>query len=156
MCVYCLAFSAMTLFSPVTEAPQPPNTNSANVSNVQAGQVQSMPVAEETRISITELLKRLPNSPDARVLREEFQSLQTRLAGVNDDAKAEAIINNGLDSLSKRVMAEPNSDQIIALMTSMLVEDNPQLINSSGSELLQSSSSSATSSKDQGNWGWLR
>lgn len=137
----------MTLFTPVTEAPQ-----SANMQP--AGQIQSMPVAEETRTSIAELLKRLPNSPDSRVLREEFQSLQARLVGVKDDAKAAAIINSGLDALSKRVMAEPNSEQISALMSSMLVEDNPQT-KSSESEPLPGSSLGTTSA-NQGSWGWLR
>lgn len=146
MCVTCLAFSAMTLFTPVTEAPH---------ANMQpAGQIQSMPVAEETRTSIAELLKRLPNSPDSRILREEFQSLQARLVGVKDDAKAAEIINSGLDTLSKRVMAEPNSEQISALMSSMLVEDNPQT-KSSESELLPGSSLGTTSA-NQGSWGWLR
>lgn len=116
MCVACYAFSAMTLFTPVTEAPQSTNVQSAS-------QVQSMPVAEETRISIAKMLKQLPKSADTRILREEFQSIQARLAGVKDDAKAETIINNGLNTLSQRVMAQPNSEKIIAVMEDLLVDE---------------------------------
>lgn len=116
MCVACYAFSAMTLFTPVTEAPQSTNVQSAS-------QVQSMPMAEETRISIAKMLKQLPRSADTRVLREEFQSIQARLAGVKDDAKAETIINNGMNTLSQRLMAQPNSEKIIAVMEDLLIDE---------------------------------
>lgn len=156
MCVMCAAFSAMTLFSPVTEAPQPANVNSANVPSTQVRQVKSMPVAEETRISITELLKQMPNSPETRVLRDEFKSIQARLAGVKDDGKAQAIVDDGLNALTKRVMAEPNSDQILGVMNSMLIIESPQLTTPAKSNLLQGPSSNLQSFKGQGgSWGWL-
>jgi Mg/Co/Ni transporter MgtE len=148
----------MTLFTPVTEAPQPANTTSANISNVQASQAKSMPVAEETRISIAKLLKQMPNSPETRILREEFKSIQARLAGVNDDAKAEAIISNGLDSLSKRVMAEPNSDQIIEVMMKMLEEDNQQALKVLKLDTLQSRNynpAPPNTLQEGRSWGWL-
>lgn len=148
MCVACYAFSAMTLFTPVTEAPQSTNVQPAT-------QVQSMPVGEETRISIAKMLQQLPKSAETRIFREEFESIQAQLAGVKDDAKAETIINNGLNTLSQRVMAQPNSDEIIGAMTAMLVvEDDLQLVSPSKSKLPENSSSN-TSSKSQ-NWGWTR
>lgn len=147
MCVTCLAFSAMTLFTPVTEAPQSVNVQPAS-------QVQSMPVAEETRISIAKMLQQLPKSADTRILREEFQSIQSQLAGVKDDAKAEVIINDGLNVLSQRVMAQPNSEEIIGAMKAMLVvEDDPQLVSPSKSKLPENSG--GTPSKSQKSWGWL-
>lgn len=156
MCVTCLAFSALTLFSPVTEAPQPANGTSANASNTQAKQVKLMPVAEDTRISIAKMLKQMPNSPETRILREEFKSLQAKLAGVKDDAKAEVIIDDGLNALSKRVMAAPNSDRIVEVLFEMReAEANPQLMNSTQSKLLQGLSLSATSDRQSRSWGWL-
>lgn len=149
MCLTCLAFSAMTLFTPVTEAPQS--------AGQPASQVQSMPVAEETQISIAKLLKQMPNSPETRVLREEFQSIQARLAGVKDDTKAEAIISNGLDSLSKRVMAEPNSEQIMEVMMKMLEADNQQALKVLKLDTLLSRGYNPVSPNAQEgrSWGWL-
>lgn len=145
----------MTLFSPVTEAPQPANVNPSSLSNGQASQVKPMPVAEEARASITQMLKRMPNSPETQILREEFNSLQAKLVGVKDDDKADVIINNGLDTLSKRIMAAPNSDRIIEVLFEMGEAANPQM-NSIQSKLLQGPSSSVTSFKGQsGSWGWL-
>lgn len=156
MCITCLAFSALTVFSPVTEAPQPANGTSANVSNTQAKQVKLMPVAEDTRISIAKMLKQMPNSPETRILRKEFKSLQAKLAGVKDDAKAEVIIDDGLNALSKRVMAAPNSDRIVEVLFEMReAEANPQLMNSTQSKLLQNLSLSATSHRQSRSWGWL-
>lgn len=156
MCVTCLAFSAMTLFSPVTEAPQPTSLNPSSLSDGQASQVKPMPVAEETRASITQMLKRMPNSPETQILREEFSSLQAKLAGVKDDTKADMIINDGLDTLSKRVMAAPNSDRIIEVLFEMGEAGANSQMNSIQSKLLQGPSSSVTSFKGQsGSWGWL-
>ncbi len=155
MCVTCLAFSALTIFSPVTEAPQPATGTPASISNVQASQVKSMPVAEETRVAIAKMLKQLPSSSDAHLLRQELKSLQARLAGVKDDAKAEAIIDQGLNTLSERVMAAPNSDRIVEVLFEMgEAEANPQ-VNSTQSKLLRVPSSSPTASLRHGNWGWL-
>jgi len=157
MCVTCLAFSAMALFSPVIEAQRPVSVGSANVPGEKFSQVQSMSVAEETRTSITRMLKQLPKSSDTRILHEEFKSLQARLAGVKDDAKAEAIIDDGLNALSKRVTAAPNSDQLMEVLFEMReAKPNPQLINSTQSKLLQGASSSATPFRAYGGgWGWL-
>ncbi len=126
MCVTCLAFSALTLFSPVTEPPQPANVAPANIPGGQASLVQSMSVAQETRLAITEMLKQLPDSPETQVLRQEFQSLQARLAGVKDDSKADVIIDSGLNSLSKRVMAAPNADQLIEVLFELQESKNNQ------------------------------
>lgn len=156
MCVTCLVFSALTLFSPVTEAPQLGNGTSANVSNAQAKQVKLMPVAEDTRISIAKMLKQMPNSPETRILREEFKSLQAKLSGVKDDAKAEVIIDDGLNALSKRVVVAPNSDRNVEVLFEMReAEANPQLMNSTQSKLLQGLSLSATSHRQSRSWGWL-
>lgn len=127
MCLMCAAFSTMTLFSPVTEAPQPVGVNPISVPNAQTSQViKSVPMAEETRISIAKFLQQVPNSPETRILREEFKSMQTKLVGVKDDAKAGAIINGGLNTLSERVTAAPNSEQITEVMNEMLVDEgNP-------------------------------
>ncbi|HEY9846836.1 MAG TPA: hypothetical protein V6D03_11645 [Candidatus Caenarcaniphilales bacterium] len=160
MCVTCLAFSAMTFFSPVTEVPQSTNELSASVSNVQAIQGKSMPVALEARLSITEMLKRIPNSPETRVLREEFKSLQAKLDGVKDDAKAEAIIDDGLNALSKRIMAEPNSDQLTEVLFEIQEsKNNQQAAHTFKLNLLQSRGDNLVPPKflnrQRGNWGWL-
>lgn len=157
MCVTCLAFSAMTLFSPVTEAPQPANVAPASVPSTQVRQVKSMSVAEETRIVLTEMLKRMPNSPETRVLREEFKSLQAKLVGVKDDDKADAIIDDGVNSLSKRVMAAPNSDQLIEVLFELReAKNNQQAANILKLNMVSGRLSSAPLPKGQsGNGGWL-
>jgi len=149
----------MTLFSPVIEAPQPADLAPASVSRTSANQVQSMPLAEETRLSISAMLKQMPNSPETRVLREEFQAIQARLVGIQDDAKAEAIIDDGLNTLSKRVAAEPNSDQIVEVMMKMLEgEDNQQAAKVLQLSSLQSQGNTPALVNVQAqakSWGWL-
>ncbi len=159
MCITCLAFSAMTLFSPVTEAPQPTNVQPISLSNNQPASASSLSIAEETRISISRLLKQIPNSPETLVLREEFKSLQAKLAGVKDDTKADAIIDDGLNALSKRVMAEPNADRIIEILFELRESKGNQKA-ASALKLNELQRRIATSSlkalpAEGRNWGWL-
>lgn len=157
MCVLCAGFSALTLFTPVTEAPQSTNVTPANIPHVRYEQIKSKKVAQEARIAIAGMLNQLPSSPETRILREEFKSMQAQLAMVNDDTKAEAIIYSGLDSLVNRIMAEPNSDQIIDTLMKMLeVKDNQQGANGLKLNTDRSTSSGSASLTVQGsNWGWL-
>jgi len=156
MCVTCLAFSALTLFSPV-EAPQPASVAPATIPGRQTSLVQSTSVAQKTRLAITEMLKQLPDSPKTQVVRQELQSLQTRLVGVKDDAKADLIIDNGLNSLSQRVMAAPNSGQLIEVLFELQEsKNNQQAANGLQLSLTQGRISRAPMIKTQsGSWGWL-
>lgn len=157
MCVLCAGFSALTLFTPVTEAPRSTNVTPATVPNVQYEQIKSTKVAQEARIAIAGMLNQLPSSPETRILREEFQSMQAQLAMVNDDPKAEAIIYTGLNSLVNRIMAEPNSDRIIDVLIKVLeVKENQQAANGSKLNIAPNSSSVSVPLIGQGrNRGWL-
>ena len=95
MCFLCAGFSALTLFAPVTEAPQSTNVTPTNAPHVQYEQINSTKVAQEARIAIASMLNQLPNSPETLILREEFKLMQAQLAMVNNDTKAEAIIYSG-------------------------------------------------------------
>lgn len=156
MCISCLLFSTLTLFTPVTASPQAPNLTPADVSSPAYSQVNSSKVAAETRSAIAQMVAGLPDSPDMRVLREELLSLKAQLAAVKDDAEADKMLDDGLRAMSKRILAEPNAGVIVEHLKDMLIDDSEPPANSSGLELLKSKGLNYLSLNDKGNtWGWL-
>ncbi len=156
MCVSCLLFSALTLFTPVTAAPQAANLTPAGVSSLGYSQVNSSKVAAETRSAIAQMVAQLPDSPDMRVLREELLSLKAQLAAVKDDAEADKMIDDGLRAMSTRILAEPNAGQIVEHLKGMLADDSQPPANSSGLKLLKSKTLYSLSLNGKSNtWGWL-
>jgi hypothetical protein len=115
MCVTCLAFSVMTLFTPVSEASPTPGVLPEPVVE-QARPALSRSLAEETRQGISQMLKQIPNSSETQLLQQGFQSLYVRLEKVTEDAAAEAIIDEELEALSQRVQAAPNRDQLVEIL----------------------------------------
>lgn len=158
MCIVCgVFFSTLTLFTPVTEAPNPANVTSVNVPKVQYQQINSIPMVEKTRIKLAGMLNQLPNSDEMRVLREELESLQAQLATVKDDAKAKKIIEIGLNSISKRILAEPNSDQTFRVFMKLLeAKYNQQAANGLNLNAAKKQAMGSTPFIGQGiSWGWL-
>ncbi len=156
MCISCLLFSAIALFTPVTASPQAANLTSADVSSPVYSQVNSSKVAAETRSAIAQMVAGLPDSSDMRVLREELLSLKAKLAAVKDDAEADKMIDDGLRAMSKRILAEPNAGVIVEHLKDMLIDDSEPSANSSGLELLKNKSLNSLSLHSNGNtWGWL-
>lgn len=151
MCVTCLAVSVLALFTPVPETPTV-STELATGSLVeQVRPVRSNSVAEDTRRSITAMLKRLPDSADTQILRQEFELLHGQLAEGTDDARADAIIDEWLNAFSQKVKAAPNGDQLIEALFE-LGEDryNQQARLGSHSQLLSNILRGQTHQ-----WGWL-
>lgn len=140
MCVTCLAVSVLTLFSPVSDLPQAPNVAPSNSSVEQVRQVGSSPVAQDTQAAIASILKQLPRTTENQILHEEFKSLHNSLVGVTEDAAADAIIDQGLETLSERIQTAPNADKLTETLFK-LKEDkySPQVQLNFGA----------------GRWGWL-
>lgn len=156
MCLLCVLFSAIELFTPVTASLQAANLTPADVSSPAYSQVNSSKVAVETRSAISQMVAQLPDSPDMRVLRQELLSLKAQLAAVKDDAEADKTINEGLRSMNTRIMAQPNAGVIVEHLKDMLIDDTESPANSSGLELLKSKGLNYLSLNDKGNtWGWL-
>jgi hypothetical protein len=156
MCLLCVLFSAIELFTPVTASLQAANLTPADVSSPAYSQVNSSKVAVETRSAISQMVAQLPDSPDMRVLRQELLSLKAQLAAVKDDAEADKTINEGLRSMNTRIMAQPNAGQIVEYLKGMLVDDSQPPANSSGLKLLKSKHLNSLSLNGKSNtWGWL-
>lgn len=123
MCISCLALSALSLFTPVTEVPQPVDIQPGAVREI-VFQADSLKVAQENQVAIAKMINQLPNSPEMLILKEGLQSLRVQLDTAKDDAEAEAIIYDGLQALSKRVMASASAEKIIEVLRAMVVEED--------------------------------
>lgn len=126
MCITCLAFSALSLFTPVTEVPQSVDIQLGTVREI-TFQADSLKVAHENQVAITRMINQLPDSPEMLILRAELQSLRVQLDVAKNDTEAEAIIYNGLQALSKRVMASSSAEKIIEVLRAMVVEEEDVL-----------------------------
>lgn len=122
MCISCLAFSALSLFTPATEALPSIDVQRGTVREI-TFQADSLKVAQENQVAITVMLNQLPDSPEMLILKEELQLLRVRLDMAKNDAEAETIIYDGLQALSKRVMASSNAEKIIEVLRAMVINE---------------------------------
>lgn len=122
MCISCLAFSALSLFTPATEALPFIDVQQGTVREI-TFQADFLKVAQENQVAITMMLNQLPDSPEMLILKEELQLLRVRLDMAKNDAEAETIIYDGLQALSKRVMASSNAEEIIEVLRAMVINE---------------------------------
>ncbi len=145
MCVACLAFSALTLFTPVSESAQASGVlQSATVQQAGVREItftrREVPLlADQTQEAIAEFLNYLPTDPELELLRTGMADLSVALEAVTSDTEARQIIDDHLQTLQEQVFASPNSDRIIAVLRDIVIGD---------SELQLSQS-------QHFNWGWL-
>lgn len=159
MCIVCgVFFSSLTLFTPVTEAPNSANSNSANIPKVQYQQIQSKPLAKQAQIKLADMLARLPISDETLVLRKELKSIQVQLDPIKDDAKAQQIIEKELRTVYQRILEKPSYQKEFNVFMKLLeVKSERQAINSLGLNLAQNSSDRSTLFTGQGkSWGWIQ
>lgn len=156
MCITCLAFSALSLFTPVTEVPQSVDIQLGTVREI-TFQANSLKVAHENQVASAEMINQLPDSPEMLILKEELQSLRVQLDIAKNDAEAEVIIYDGLQVLSKRVMASSNAEKIIEVLKAMVVEEEyVQLTPPASLNRLQDKNYGLAPLIGRSkNWGWL-
>lgn len=120
---------------------------------VQSNHANQISLAQETQVSITELVKQLPNSSDTTLLREGLFSLRSRLSTAKNDDHAQEIINDEVASLSQRLSVHHTADEVTEILEALLIEDeNKPLIKS----LIKGSNYVSVAPKvKEKNWGWL-
>lgn len=159
MCVGCLVTSALMLFTPVSEAPQPVSAPAANPDvAVYATVNDDLSLAEQTQIAIADMLSRLPDSPDYRVLHQGLRTFQVRLMDVRDDAEAQQIIDEETRSLNVQMMTAPNYDQLLEAMNTIMEEKDNELLmeqpNINGQQQ-NSGFTTGAATEQLKRWGWL-
>ena len=142
MCLGCYAFSAMTLLTPGSEIPNSPTVPTLN-SPAESIQVQSSMSASEIREAVVELRQRIPDSPEAAILREEVDLMLQELEGVTDGQQAMYIVDDGMLSFAMRAQASENPEAVLKVFYDLQKEADLQassyLLNHSGGK----------------RWGWL-
>ncbi len=156
MCVSCLTLSALTLFTPVSETPQPVALQTGAVREIVYTQAPALTVAQETQAAIATMLQQLPVESELHLLRSGLETLQVRLNQAKTDAEAEAMIDQELAHLQQRVLASPSAERIIAVLRGMVLEENT-LQSQRGSEWLLSGKplTAAPLIGATKHWGWL-
>lgn len=139
MCVACLAFSALTLFTPVSDAPQVIDVSQNGGREITFARMESPSLAHQTQAAIAEFLNYLPTDPELELLRTGMTNLSADLRTATSDAEAQRMIDDHLQTLQEDVFASPNSDRIIAILRQIVLGD---------SEL-------QVSRIEHLNWGWL-
>lgn len=158
MCVACLTFSALTLFTPVFNPSQPANLQQGAVREIVYTQAPSLSVAQETQAAIATMLEQLPARSDLQLLRQGLQTLQTRLNQAQSNAEADSIIDQELTALEQRVLASPNPEPIITVLREMVLgeptlQSNQLLLPSQNSRLTAAISPNLIGNNKH--WGWL-
>lgn len=125
MCVACLTFSALALFTPVSEAPQATEIQQNGVRELVFTQSEPLPLAQETQLAIADFLDYLPDDPDLALFRDGLQALSVELDTVTSDDAAQQLVRDRLRDLEAQVLASPNRDRIIAVLRDLVVGDNP-------------------------------
>lgn len=141
MCTTCLLISAVMLFTPAEKG-------------VQSNHANQISLAQETQVSITELVKQLPNSSDTSLLREGLLSLRSRLSTARNDDHAQEIINDEVASLSQRLSVDHTADEVTEILEALLIEDGDTPL---VKRLIKGSSGLPVTPKlQEKSWGWLR
>ncbi|MGJ3245213.1 MAG: hypothetical protein ACFE0I_03960 [Elainellaceae cyanobacterium] len=125
MCVACLTFSALTLFTPVSEAPQVADTQQNGAREIVFTRANTMPLAQETQLAIAQFLDYLPADPEIALLRDGLTQLSVALETAQSDEEAEQMVDDHLNALEDDVFASPNSERIIAVLRDIVIGDNP-------------------------------
>jgi hypothetical protein len=120
MCVGCFVVSAFTLFMPATEVPE----NYTGLETLASYQPQTVVMAEQAdqvelqqlRQALGEMVAAFPQTPDSQPLKAEFGSLYQKLQGTDDLAIANQILDEGFMDIKEKILAAPNSDQLINMM----------------------------------------
>ncbi len=122
MCVGCFVVSAFTLFMPPTEAPIPAGL-SVDVPPSTMGQMQAIasPAAnkqelEELRIAMGKMVDSFPSNPEGEALKDKFAELNDQLQGAESLEAANNILDEGFEVIKEKIIASPNSDDLIDLM----------------------------------------
>ncbi len=142
MCLGCYAFSAMTLLTPASEIPNAPTVPVLN-SPAEAIQIQGAMSASEVRAAVMELKQRIPDTPEAAILREEVDLILQELEGVTDGQQALYIVDDGILSFAMRAQASEDPDSVLKVFYDLQKELD-----------LQASSSLLNASGGK-RWGWL-
>ena len=179
MCMGCNLFSALTLFIPAPE-PAPMIPSAAIVQEVGYSQVQQYNEVEtitalHVQEAISAMLQEVPNTEDMKFLRQEMLSLQAKMATFDRDSDVEALLDDELKLVSKRVLSAPGADQVIDLLISMLIIDegdpgvkalgkkmlsSPNMkgepeVKALGKKMLSSPNIKIDITSKSGSWGWL-
>ena len=142
MCLGCYAFSAMTLLTPGSEIPNSPNVPTLN-SPAESIQIQASMSASEIQTAVLEMRQRIPNTPEAAILQEEFDFMIKELVGVTNAQQAMDIVDSGMLSFAVRAKASEDPESVLQVFYDLQKETN-----------LQASSYLLNRSTRQG-WGWL-
>jgi len=119
MCVGCFVVSAFTLFMPVTEAPPTPGYPSLEAAAIP--QSQTIATADQIELqqlrqALGEMVAAFPQTPESQSLRAKFDSLHQQLQATDDLAIANQILDDGFVEVKEKILADPNSDQLIDMM----------------------------------------
>ena len=126
MCVGCFVVSAFTMFMPATEAPTVyPGYTSFDMPGI--SQTQTITMAEQAqqlelqhlRQALGEMVAAFPQTPESQLLRAEFSSLHQQLQATDDLAIANQILDDGFVEIRDKILAAPNSDNLINMMYEM-------------------------------------
>ena len=116
MCVGCYAMPIMTLVSPGPEAPPATVVPLIDAPEAKVMQVQPQVSATQLRADLATMIKRLPDSADAALLREEFTAVHQRLAGVTNGDEANKIVGEGMLNIADRLDGKTNADRVIKIL----------------------------------------
>ncbi len=90
-------------------------------------QIQVSPEIDQLRYAVSAMEQQLAQRPDTQVLASELKLLSNQLALVTDLAIAEELVDDGLNQLRDKILAAPNSEQLIEVMYKLREDRYQQL-----------------------------